>query len=70
MDIYYRGNPIKIYRTVSRHTEYLYSILIHSIHAHAEVVKLVDTTDLKSVGPLSVRAGSSPALGTTFKLIF
>ena len=30
----------------------------------AQVVKLVDTRDLKSLG-LNIRAGSTPALGTT-----
>ena len=32
----------------------------------AQVVKLVDTRDLKSLG-LNIRAGSTPALGTTKK---
>ena len=31
---------------------------------NAQVVKLVDTRDLKSLG-LNIRAGSTPALGTT-----
>lgn len=32
--------------------------------AYARVVKLVDTTDLKSVEPSSVRTGSIPVPGT------
>ncbi len=35
------------------------------LHFFAQVVELVDTRDLKSLG-LTSRAGSSPALGTTF----
>ena len=35
---------------------------------YAEVVELVDTTDLKSVEHLNARAGSIPAPGTTLNL--
>ena len=34
----------------------------------AQVVKLVDTRDLKSLG-LNIRAGSTPALGTNKQLL-
>jgi hypothetical protein len=43
----------------------LISVLFSYDQSSARMVELVDTRDLKSRGPGRVRAGSSPAPGTT-----
>jgi hypothetical protein len=40
------------------------SMIDGELHTEARMVKLVDTRDLKSLGPSLARAGSTPAPGT------